>query len=87
MKTTLSYIVNVLMNNEKVATLRYPNDGSVYRSSNAGGHYRLTQIEFPASQLKKGANTVVFDMIRCDAPPHPPGGISYDIIKLEVDGI
>jgi rhamnogalacturonan endolyase len=79
-------VVKVLVNEKEIGTLRYPNDGSTYRSSNTGGHYHLTQLDFPASLLKQGANSVAFNMISCDAPPRPPGGISYDMIKLEADG-
>lgn len=82
-----SPVVDVLVNDRKVGVLpRWPNDASVYRSSNVGGHYRLAQIDFPASLLHIGPNTVVFDMTACAAPPHPPGGIEYDLIKLEVGG-
>ncbi len=77
--------VNVLVNGTQVGALSYPNDGSVYRSANQGGYYRLTQFDFSSSLLHPGANSVVLDMTACAGEP-TPGGIEYDIIKLEADG-
>ena len=77
--------VNVLVNGTLVGTLSYPNDGSVYRSANQSGYYRFRQIDFASSLLRAGANSVVFDMTACAGAP-TPGGIEYDIIKLEADG-
>lgn len=77
--------VNVLVNGTKVGTLNFPNDGTVYRSANQSGYYRFAQFDFAASLVHTGANSVVFDMISCDGAP-TPGGIEYDIIKLEADG-
>lgn len=76
--------VNVLVNGTQVGTLNYPNDGTVYRSANQSGYYRLAQFDFAASLLHSGANSVVFDMTACAGAPSP-GGIEYDIIKLEAD--
>jgi rhamnogalacturonan endolyase len=77
--------VNVLVNGTQVGTLSYPNDGTVYRSANQSGYYRLTQLDFASSLLRSGANSVVLDMTACAGAP-TPGGIEYDIIKLEADG-
>jgi rhamnogalacturonan endolyase len=77
--------VNVLVNGTQVGTLSYPNDGTVYRSANQSGYYRHTQLDFAATLLRTGANSVVFDMVACAGAPSP-GGIEYDIIKLEADG-
>jgi rhamnogalacturonan endolyase len=77
--------VNVIVNGTKVGTLSYPNDGTVYRSANQSGYYRLTQFDFASSLLRSGANSVVLNMTACAGAP-TPGGIEYDIIKLEADG-
>lgn len=77
--------VNVLVNGTSVGTLSYPNDASVYRSANQGGYFRRTQLDFPSSLLRTGANSVVFDMTACAGAPSA-GGIEYDLIKLEADG-
>lgn len=77
--------VNVQVNGTQVGTLSYPNDGTVYRSANQSGYYRLAQFDFASSLLRNGANSVVFDMTACAGSPSP-GGIEYDIIKLEADG-
>ena len=44
----------------------------------------LAQFDFASSLLHPGANSVVFDMTACTGAPSP-GGIMYDIIKLEAD--
>lgn len=77
--------VNVLVNGTKVGALNYPNDSCVYRSANQGAYYRFVQFDFASSLLHTGANSVVFDMTSCAGAP-TPGGIEYDIIKLEADG-
>lgn len=76
--------VQVVVNGTNVGTLNYPNDGTVYRSANQSGYYKLTQLDFPSSLLRIGANSVVFDMTACTGAPSP-GGIEYDVIKLETD--
>ncbi len=76
--------VNVEVNGTQVGTLSYPNDGTVYRSANQSGYYRLAQFDFASSLLHTGANSVVFDMTACAGSPSP-GGIEYDLVKLEAD--
>jgi len=76
--------VEVLVNGTNVGTLNYPNDGTVYRSANQSGYYKLTQLDFSSSLLHTGANSVVFNMTACTGAPSP-GGIEYDVIKLETD--
>lgn len=56
-----------------------PNDASVYRSAVLGGRHRLYTVDFPASYLKTGTNTVTLNMSGIGKN----GGILYDCLKLE----
>lgn len=78
-------MVEIYVNGQKVNTLDYSkdteNDGTTYRSTLESGHYRMNEINFPASLLKKGNNTISFKMVKVSKD----GGIMYDMIKLETD--
>ena len=76
---------DVLVNGTSVGTLSFSNDSCVYRSANQGAYYRFVQFDFASSLLHTGANSVVFNMTSCPGAP-TPGGIEYDIVKLEADG-
>lgn len=56
-----------------------PNDASVYRSAVLGGRHHLYTVDFPASYLKEGTNTVTLSMQGIGKN----GGILYDCLKLE----
>jgi rhamnogalacturonan endolyase len=58
----------------------YPNDAAIYRSANQSGYYHLLTINFSASLLKVGANSITF---RTNASGG--SGVMYDTIKLESD--
>ncbi len=59
----------------------FNNDAAIYRSTNKSGYYHLVVLSFPASNLKSGANTLVFKALSVKSG----GGIMYDTVKLEVE--
>lgn len=75
--------VDIYVNGTRVDTLAYrdENDQTTYRSANQSGRYRSQTIDFPASMLKSGNNTIRFRMSRVGTD----GGIMYDMIKLETE--
>ncbi len=77
-------VVQVRVNDRPIGEFPRLHDGSLYRSSNVGGRYYRAEFAFPASLLRTGTNSLVFDMVRCAGPPSP-GGVAYDIVKLEVE--
>ncbi len=75
--------VEVYINDNKVDTWAFGNDGTIYRSAVLGGRHQLKSISFPASYLIKGENTVKFKMYGVKEK----GGLMYDCIKLEAGQI
>ena len=73
-------ILEILVNDKTVATIRAGNDASIYRSAIAGGYYQLKTIQFPSSLLKVGKNTISFNLSSVKVG----AGVMYDAIKLEV---
>lgn len=74
--------VQILANGTAVGALpAFANDMTVYRSANQSGYYHLVPITFPASLLKPGENTLVFQTTSVSSG----GGTMYDTIKLEAD--
>jgi len=59
----------------------YTNDEAIYRSANQSGYYHLITINFAASLLKSGANTLTFHATSVSSG----GGVMYDTVKLESD--
>jgi len=75
--------VEVYINDAKIETWSFGNDGTVYRSAVLGGRHQLKSFTFPASYLIKGENTVKFKMTGVK----DKGGLMYDCIKLEAGQI
>ena len=72
-------LFTVYVNDQPVQEFnRLGNDASVYRSAIAGGYYQELPVKFPASLLKKGANTISFVL-----KAKPGAGVMYDAVKLE----
>ncbi|NII25283.1 hypothetical protein HB364_09335 [Pseudoflavitalea sp. X16] len=72
-------LFTVYVNDQPVQEFnRLGNDASVYRSAIAGGYYQELSVRFPASLLKKGANTISFVL-----KAKPGAGVMYDAVKLE----
>lgn len=59
----------------------YTNDAGIYRSANQSGYYHLFTLNFAASFLKVGANTLTFHATNVSSG----GGAMYDTVKLEAD--
>ncbi|HEY5002173.1 MAG TPA: polysaccharide lyase family protein [Ktedonobacteraceae bacterium] len=59
----------------------YINDAGIYRSANQSGYYHRFTINFSASLLKAGANTLTFRATNVSSG----GGVMYDTVKLEAD--
>jgi rhamnogalacturonan endolyase len=59
----------------------YTNDAGIYRSANQSGYYHRFTINFSASLLKAGANTLTFRATNVSSG----GGVMYDTVKLEAD--
>src|SRR5450432_385577 len=59
----------------------YTNDAGIYRSANQSGYYHRFTINFAASLLKAGANTLTFRATNISSG----GGVMYDTVKLEAD--
>ena len=55
------------------------NDAAIYRSAVNSGRHHLLTLDFNASRLKKGANTIALTMTGNGSN----GGFMYDCIKLE----
>lgn len=55
------------------------NDAAIYRSAVNSGHHHLLTLDFDASALKQGANTIALTM----SGNGSNGGFMYDCIKLE----
>jgi rhamnogalacturonan endolyase len=74
--------VEVVVNGHVIETLpSYTNDASIYRSANPSGYYHLAVLNFPASHLKTGANSLTLHATHVD----DGGGKMYDTVKLEVE--
>jgi rhamnogalacturonan endolyase len=73
--------VDIGVNGTTIATSpAYPNDSAIYRSANQSGYYHLLTVNFAASLLKVGENTVTFNTAASGG-----SGVMYDTIKLEAD--
>lgn len=59
------------------------NDAATYRSAIQSGRHALMTCTFPASSLKKGANTVTLTM----SGNGSNGGFMYDCVKLEAGSL
>lgn len=59
----------------------FANDGAIYRSTNIAGYYHRFTIDFPASRLKAGANTLTLKATSVSAG----GGDMYDTLALAAD--
>jgi rhamnogalacturonan endolyase len=59
----------------------YTNDAGIYRSANQSGYYHRFTINFAASFLKVGANTLTFHATTVSSG----GGVMYDTVKLDAD--
>ena len=57
----------------------FGNDAATYRSAVNSGRHHLMTLDFDASALKKGTNTISFTM----SGNGSNGGFMYDCIKLE----
>jgi rhamnogalacturonan endolyase len=80
--TTRSANITVLVNGVSIGNYpAYPNDGAVYRSANQSGYYRRFTLNFPASRLRAGDNTVTFRANGISAG----GGVMYDTVTLAAD--
>jgi rhamnogalacturonan endolyase len=73
--------VTVSVNGTAVKSLAYGNDAATYRAALRSARYQLEEIEFPATLLKPGTNTVRFAMTAVGGN----GGVMYDTVKLEVE--
>lgn len=74
--------VTVGVNGTSVSNLPgFTNDSSIYRSANQSGYYHLVTLNFSASLLKVGANSITF---RATSVGNG-AGIMYDTIKLGAD--
>jgi rhamnogalacturonan endolyase len=74
--------VKILVNGQEVKSLSPQNDASTYRSALRSARYELHEITFPANLLKRGANTVRFNMTAAGGRNN---GIMYDTVILEVE--
>ncbi|MFC7395089.1 polysaccharide lyase family protein [Scopulibacillus cellulosilyticus] len=70
--------IAVKVNGTTVNKLSYDNDQAIYRSANQSGHYHLEKIKFNAALLKKGKNTITFNLTN-------GGSVMYDAIMLDTD--
>ena len=59
------------------------NDAATYRSAVNSGRHHLLTLDFDASTLKQGSNTIAFTM----SGNGSNGGFMYDCIKLEVGDV
>ncbi|MCU1233207.1 MAG: hypothetical protein JWP63_1174 [Candidatus Solibacter sp.] len=73
--------VTISVNGTDVKSLLYANDAATYRAALRSARYQLEEIEFPASLLHTGANTIRFAMTGVGGN----GGLMYDTIKLDVE--
>ena len=72
--------VTVKANGSQVGTWKPGfNDAATYRSAVNSGRHHLLTLDFDASRLKKGANTIALTMTGNGSN----GGFMYDCIKLE----
>lgn len=70
----------ISVNGNKIDTWQLrQNDAAIYRSALQGGRHSVRQLQFAASMLKKGSNTISLSMSGIGRN----GGIMYDCIKLE----
>jgi rhamnogalacturonan endolyase len=74
--------VKILVNGQEVKTLAPNNDASTYRSALRSARYLLEEITFPANRLKRGANTVQFNLTNAGGRNN---GLMYDTVILEVE--
>ena len=82
----------VSINDAEIGRQQLANDGSVYRDANQAGYYRLWTIEFDATLLKQGRNTLMLGLVKSDPgspQPYNPlslprGAVMYDFLRLEV---
>ncbi|HVU39319.1 MAG TPA: polysaccharide lyase family protein [Opitutales bacterium] len=77
--------VELSVNGEPIGGLSYGDDGSVRRSANRSGRYGRNEITFPASLLKKGANTLTLRAQTSDSGNGLINGLMYDTLVMEAD--
>ncbi len=74
--------ISVGVNGRNVGSFpSYVNDAGIYRSANQSGYYHRFTINFAASSLRAGANTLTFRATNVSSG----GGVMYDTVKLEAD--
>jgi rhamnogalacturonan endolyase len=74
--------ISVGVNGKSVGSFpSYTNDAGIYRSANQSGYYHRFTINFSASLLRAGANTLTFRATNVSSG----GGVMYDTVKLEAD--
>ncbi len=74
--------ISVGVNGRNVGSFpSYTNDAGIYRSANQSGYYHRFTINFAASLLRAGANTLTFRATNVSSG----GGVMYDTVKLEAD--
>ena len=72
--------ITIKVNGTVVKNIAYTdNDQAIYRSANRSGRYHLEDIQFNASLLKNGLNTVTFSLTG--------GSVMYDTIILGTDDV
>lgn len=74
-------LLEVWVNNTKVAAQNLGNDASVYRSAVAGGYYQKITVQFDAALLKQKDNVITFKL----PDVKNGGGVMYDATKLEAE--
>lgn len=67
--------LTVLVNDEPVGELQWPNDKTIYRGGMKNGEYHNATIDIPAGLLKKGENVITMRNVG--------GSFMYDAISLE----
>lgn len=71
--------IAVEVNGKKQANWSFYNDAGIYRSAILGGRHSVRTVEFPASELKVGKNTITLTQSGIGRN----GGVHWDCVKLE----
>ncbi|WP_410811669.1 polysaccharide lyase family protein [Micromonospora sp. 067-2] len=80
--TTRSPNITAAVNGTSIGDFpTYANDGAIYRSANTSGYYHRFTLNFPASALTVGANTLTLRANGISAG----GGDMYDTVALAAD--
>lgn len=74
-------LLEVWVNETKVAAQSLGNDAGIYRSATAGGYYQKVLIKFEAALLRNKGNTIALKLPNVK----DGGGVMYDAIKLELE--